>query len=233
MRALIHLILMLASPGFSSGAVIIDNFRVGGLEFTSASSISQEGLDTNSVLAGRRTVSGSALRSAPMDVRVNTSDGIFSFSSNDFGYFSVTYIIDPPNQLDLIASGYSAFLLEFSFVDPRFWRGLYELNVDGVRYNLARELFALDGAGVIEVPFSVFTNATSFSPSEIVFSGARVEPNLRLELSAISAIPEPSSHFLLIAAATLIYIFSRTRRVVATPTSRLVSTHSRNYNPHP
>ncbi|TVP75431.1 MAG: hypothetical protein EA353_13925 [Puniceicoccaceae bacterium] len=82
MRALIHLMIILVSTGYSAGALIIDNFREGGVEFTSANS-----------------------------------------------------------------------------------------------------LFALDGAGVIEVPFSVFTNATSFLPSEIVFSGARVEPNLRLELS--------------------------------------------------
>ena len=212
MGAGLTLCCLLLLAGYLPAAITIDDFSSGSLAFSSSDSISQEGLDTNSVLGGRRMVSGTVLRSASMDVIINTTEGLFSFTSGDFGYFSITYSIDLAHQIDLLASGDTAFLLDFSYVDPGFWRGGFQLSADGVRQSIATELFALDGPGTIEIPFSAFTSATSFAPSEIVFSADRFEPNSRLELSSIRTIPEPRLAILLATGALLTTMNCRTRR---------------------
>jgi hypothetical protein len=182
-------------------AVIIDDFRTGALAFTSTTTIRQNGLDTSHVWGGQRTVSGNALNAAAMDAQVDTTKGVFSYSSQSYGYFTLSYIIDSQRQMDLIGAGYTAFRMDFSYVDPSFWRGLYDLTVNGVRHNVSTPLFAVEGAGVIEVPFSRFTNQPTFTPREIIFSASRVEPNLRMELSSLSVIPEPRIPLLLAIAA--------------------------------
>ncbi len=212
MRILTSLCGLLIFAGGLPAAIIIDNFNTGSLDFSSSDVISQQGLDANSVLSANRTVSGRALGSASMDVRVNTTESTFSFSSSNFGYFAITYSFNLENQVDLLANGDTSFLLNFAYVDPGFWRGRYGFTVDGVRYSLARELFELNGSGTIEVPFSAFTSAASFTPTEIIFSADRVEPNLRLELSSITTIPEPRLPVLLVIGAVCTAINCRTRR---------------------
>lgn len=213
MRAVLTLCYLLLPASYLPAAITIDDFSTGSLAFNSPDSISQEGLDSNSVLGGRRMVSGTVLGSASMDVSINTTEGLFSFTGGDFGYFSVTYSIDLAHQIDLLASGDTAFLLDFSYVDPGFTRGGFYLSVDGVRQTISTELFALDGPGTIEVPFSEFTSGTSFTPSEIVFSADRFEPNLRLELSSITTIPEPrSSGLICMGLSVAAWIRCRKRR---------------------
>ncbi len=187
----------------SPAAVTIDNFNVGDLEFSASDSISQVGLDPNAVLGGNRTVTANALRSSQMNVRIDSMAGKFSFTSEDFGYFSITYRLDSIPQMDFMADGSSAFLLDFSFVDPGFWRGSYGLQVDGKSYSFSRSLFDIAGPGTIKIPFSAFTAENSFRPSEIVISGSRVEAGLRLELSSITTIPEPGPGFVLMSGAIL------------------------------
>lgn len=191
-------------------AVVIDDFSSGDLAFNSGISTSQEGLDANAVIGGRRTIIASTLGSASIDGRVDATRGIFSFASSDFGYFSVTYTIGLAQRVDLLADGSTAFLLEFAYVDPRFSRGLYGLVVDGTSYSLASELFAIEGPGRIEIPFSAFTKSSTFSPGQIVFSAARVEPGFRIELSSITTVPEPSAALMFLAAGCMM-ITSRTR----------------------
>jgi hypothetical protein len=178
-------------------AIMIDDFSTGDLAFTTTTTIRQTSLDTRHVWGGQRMVSGNTLGTAIMNARVDTTNGVFSYSSQNWGYFTLSYTLDPQQQIDLIGAGYTAFRLDFAYVDPGFWRGLYDLTVNGVRWNVSTELFTIDGAGVIEVPFSRFTKESSFTPREIIFSASRVEPNLRLELSSLSVIPEPRIPLLL------------------------------------
>lgn len=198
-------------PTVSFSAVNIDDFSVGPLEMTEESVILQEGLDSSSVIGGNRTLFARALDETSFSARVNTTLNAFSFESSRFGYFTLTYSIDPNSQIDLLASGNTAFLLDFSYVHPDFRRGIYELTVNDVSYDFARELFSIEGPGEVIIPFSEFTDQSTFIPREISLRAARVEPGLRLEISSITAIPEPSITGLLIACFSF-FIVRRSRQ---------------------
>ncbi|WP_411844933.1 hypothetical protein AAFN60_13565 [Roseibacillus persicicus] len=202
---------LLFPTGFSNGAITIDDFSVGGLALNHSDSISQEGLDPALVFGGRRLISASSLRSAPLNLTLDTEATAFSFLSSDFGYLSLSYSIEPEDQIDLLACGDTAFLLSFSYVDSGFWRGSYHLTVDGVESSISSELFALEGPGTIEIPFSAFTSESTFSPAEIVFSASRVEPNLRLELASIATIPEPQLPLFFAIGVSFVFINTRVR----------------------
>lgn len=182
-------------------AVILDDFNVGEVILTSPGSISQEALPTQAVASGSRHLEVSRLLGGnggiPFDARVNPLAGRFEFVSPSFGYFTLTYTFATGTGVDLLADGSTAFRLVFPQVTPGLWRGLYNFIVDGVSHSFSEDLFALNGPGVIDIPFSYFTQESTFIPTTISVSGSRVEPDHTLTIGYIGTIPESGTVSLL------------------------------------
>jgi hypothetical protein len=213
MKRLAFAFLLAGLPHLSPAAVTIDSFDVGEITLTTSGSTMQEGLDTVSVAAGRRSISAGA---DPFEARVNTTASEFRFWGGSFGGFNLTYIFDAGSEIDLMADGSTAFRVIFSDVTPGLYRGRYLFTVDDVLYRLSEELFALDGPGVIDIPFSYFTQSSSFAPSSISISGQRTEPGYTFAISSIATIPEPQTALLVGVGAAFLTLNGRTRRGWAT-----------------
>jgi hypothetical protein len=109
---------------------------------------------------------------------------------SDDGYFRVEYGTENPLGIDLRADGSEAFLLSFSGVFmPSLWRGLYNFQVNGIRYDLLRELAGIKESGTIRIPFSRFSTGPTFVANQISLDAGRVEAPYRLVLDSIVTIP--------------------------------------------
>ena len=211
-RSFLAAFLCCAGPTTCFGVVTIDSFSDGPLFLTTSQTVVQDSLDTQTVASGGRKVSVSALNSVPFEARVNTTSGDFAFESATFGYFTLSYAFAAGMEVDLKADGSTAFRLFFPEVTPGLWRGRYAFTVDGVSYEFSKELFAIEGSGAFDVPFSFFTTEPVFAPSAIRISGSRVEPGIRIVLESVATVPEPSMGILLAGSLCTLLKRSRTRR---------------------
>lgn len=208
MRSAAAIVVSFGLPAGCFGATVIDDFTTGALELDSPNSVYQDSLSRSSLIDGNRGVFANG--STPMHVSVNTATGAFSFQSLNWGYFTLTYAIDAGSEIDLLGDGSTAFRLTFADVTPGLWRGRYTFSVDGVIHHFAEDLFALNGPGVIEIPFSIFTSGQTFSPAEIELSAIRVEPGFQITISSIDTVPEPSVSVLVLSMT--LFLIRRSRK---------------------
>ena len=206
---LLTALLALSIPSTALATVTIDDFSVGEYTLSGTGGENQLDLPRDAVASGSREI---WTRSVDAETRVNTTSGRLEFSTVATGYLSLDYRFGPGEEIDLLADGSTHFRLIFADVGPGQWRGLYRLNVDGVPYSFGQELFALNGAGVIDIPFSHYTDQSTFAPSRITLDVARVEPGFSFAIDSFTTVPEPTTPLLASLGMALIGI---RRRVAA------------------
>lgn len=207
--------LTLCSTLVTASAAVIDDFTDGGLSIhPSGQTLVQSNLSSVSVLGGIREVYGSGTTAATLEV--DSMAGVFAFdSAGDFGYFRLGYGTMASLGVDLRADGSDAFLLTFSDIyTPGLYRGIYELNVNGVRYNLLPQLAHLNGTASIKIPFSSISTDPTLVVNSIVLNAARIESGYRFVLDSITTIPEPSISLMLVVGLPFMAICTRHKRAI-------------------
>ncbi|MCA9231169.1 MAG: hypothetical protein KDA57_10980 [Planctomycetales bacterium] len=185
-----------------ASALVIDNFGDGDLSLTafslSGETAIQGGLDTSSVVGGVRRAHAGTLSGGNATLDIDSTGELFEFHAvSSFGYFNLAYGTEAPLHVDLSADGADAFELDFTHVTPGLFRGTYSMNLgsssgSAVRY-FAQELFALNGPGIVRIPFSDFPNVDFTEVLEISVNAVRVEPGYEISLGSIRTVPEPAS----------------------------------------
>lgn len=194
--------------GLPASAAVIDSFNVGSLSFTNAKSGTalQENLGTNDVFGVKReldfstrgSISGADLQIANRagQLRATVDGGLANVS------LSYSYLNSPFAATDFLAEGNDRFLIEAQLSDaaPTL---IYSLLVTtGTQGSVTESVsFGLDeaapgGSGVIEIPFSDFTQV-DFTEVRDIQLNFRVWGGLVLEMNQIVTIPEPTSMLLL------------------------------------
>ena len=190
-----------ATAGHIASATVIDDFSQGSLSVQvtnyAGQTLYQNGLSASGVIGGSRSIYAGSLGLATAEI--NTSAGQFRFISDaSFGYFTLTYGATTPLGANLLAEGSDRFLVSIAQVTTGFWRSGFFFGVEtgGTwrSYSFGGDLAALNGSGVLTIPFSRFPGADMTDVQAIGISASRFEPNRQIIIdSVITTVPEPSS----------------------------------------
>jgi hypothetical protein len=207
-----------ATAGQIVSATVIDDFSQGALfvQVTNyaGQTLYQNGLSTSDVIGGSRSTYAGTVGLATAEI--DTSAGTFRFSSDSsFGYFTLTYGATTPLGANLLADGSDRFLVSIAQVTTGLWRSGFFFGVEtgGTwrSYSFGGDLTALDGSGVVTIPFSRFPGADMADVQAIGISASRFEPNRQIIIdSVITTVPEPSSlPFLAAGLGALAFVSKR------------------------
>jgi len=195
-----RLVVTFAAAVRIASATVIDDFSQGPLFIQETNypgqKIYQNGLNTSDVIGGSRSLDVGSVGLAT--AIIDTSAGSFRFSSDSsFGYFTLTYGATTPLNDNLLADGSDRFLVSIAQMTTGSWRSAFLFGVEtgGTwRYhNFASDLNALNGSGVLTIPFSRFQGADMTDVQAILIQTIRFEPNRQITIdSVVTGIPEPS-----------------------------------------
>ena len=187
-------ILALAVTAQIASAVVIDDFSQGALFIqatnNSGQTVYQNGLDTSDVIGGSRSVyAGSVGGSTTAEIDTSAGQFLLTTDSSAFGYFSLEYGATTPLGANLTADGSDRFLINISESTLRFSRAAVSFGVETggtwYYYNFANDLIALNGPGILTIPFSDFTGANMTNIRAINIESSRFEPGNQIEIASI------------------------------------------------
>lgn len=203
-RATFSTLTLVTLVGFSSVATarIIDSFSVGPQSFSPSDNApltnTRTGLDPSVVIGGEReTMFRSVSDNSGSTAIVDTNNEELRLTANQFAYLQLKYGASAPLNADLTADGADRFEIVFSSFSLQLFRGTYDLILvsNGAinRQSFVDELFALNGGGTVEIPFSAFSNIDFTDVDEIQIDMSRIEIGLTMTIDIIHTTPEPNS----------------------------------------
>jgi hypothetical protein len=199
-RSLI-LVSVLAVTSQVASAVVIDNFTQGALFIQATNfngqTLHQDGLSTADVFGGSRSVRFASL--GIVTAVIDTSAGQFSFTTSvsSLGYFTLTYSgLQSTTGADLTADENDSFALNIGALSLTVATGIHEFDVETsgswYTYDFSRDLLALDGPGILTIPFSSFQGANMTQVQAIEINVARFAPSSNIVIESVMTVPEPS-----------------------------------------
>ena len=193
-------------------AVVIDDFSVGSIALSPTSVTGETQIQTPlpeaNVLGGTRRVYAGTLASATLEIDANA--GRFDFSADSsYGYFELEYGNPTPLNVDLLADGADRFRLSVLdvaiggapsvpvFLDIETASGFSSLP-------LGADLVALNGPGLLDIPFADFFSADFTDVRSVKLRGLRIQQGIELSLGSLTTVPEPGTLGLLMLGAMMI-----------------------------
>jgi len=187
--------------------ILIDDFETGSIDVSrlggSVVEETQTGLDPSHIIGGERLITVGQSGDAPQHLNIDA--GQLKFNSGDsFGYFQVAYgSSTSPLNLDLLASGANAFVLDFEAPYVPLARIVLRSSTGSENPSIGNfdTVFFPSGLARVVVPFDAYGSVDLRQVEEIVLDVSRVRPLSQIAFLRIATIPEPSSVCLLALGA--------------------------------
>lgn len=189
-----------------AAAIVIDDFRVGGItvarDGATAATAEQSGLDPAHVLGAARTFNVGNFGSAPQTLIIDNSQGTCSFSTGDtYGYFGLIYgSAGDPLSVNLLAGGGTTFAVDHRSTLASAPNVTLYVTAGGMTQGISLASSQVehqplsDGFARATIPFSLFPPEIDFTHiDQLHLATGRFPPFNSVTLRNLVTIPEPAT----------------------------------------